>query len=326
MKTWINNLSIFVLSRSLGRELPRLVMEKILQYLLNSHGEIQVKIGFLSKTQRFKDVEKERMQQLYASVLEVHSLFFEILFKNELVSNTVHLGEYIRKLLQMAMGKLSMLEEFNSWLLHGETTQDGIKGFTSSVFYCSHIKASGHDFDYLQPLSNAFTDFDGRHLAMLVPGTVKESCVRIYDAKTCTFIGLHCIARGDVALGLALKNNGLALMLKRNGCCLIEIRGLVNCSHQILAKLIIGETKKHIAKKLMFIEYEGSTKLLAQKDDDIFVIGVGMIDGSMTLSVHKVRWGFLICFILIFTIMFCKCVHIHSQFLVHVFPRQGNCR
>ena len=270
-------------------------MEKILQYLLNSHGELQIKIGYIAKTQKFIDVEKLRLRELYAAILEIHAMFFEILFKNQLVSNTFTLHEHIKKLFQNALRKLSMVEELNSWLLNEDSSFEGSKGFLSGIYYCKLIKASGRDFDYLQPLNEAFTSFDGRHLAILVPGAIKESIVKIYDVRTFKCVALHSITpKGIASLGVALNKNELALMLKKDGSCWVEIRDLLGYAGRKLVKLTLGATKKESIRKMLFIEFGELRKLLLQKDDDIVVIDVSLDRGIMALSVEKVCFQFVV--------------------------------
>lgn len=264
-------------------------MERILHYLLNTHGELRLKIGFIAKTQKFIDVEKLRLRELYAAVLEIHGLFFEILFKNPLVSNTLFIAEHVKKLFQIAMRRLNMLVEFDSWLLGEESPYEEKRGFTCGMFHCKLIKSSGRDFDYLQPLNESFTSFDGKHLAILIPGSMKESCIKIYDVNTFGVVKLHSIPKQDLVLGVALKDNQLALMLKHNGCCKIEIHDLRSETNHKTVKLTLGQAKKEIVTKLMFIQYDGSmTKLLAQKEDDVILIDVSISSGMMGLAVEKV--------------------------------------
>ena len=286
MKSWINDLFASMLSKSLGGQLPQLVIEKILQNLLNRNGQLQLKVGFIAKTQRFIDVEKLRLQQLYAAVLELYCLFFEILFKNQLVSNTSFLGEHIRKLFQVTLRRLVMVQEFNSWVLGEEASQDGDTGFMSGVFYCKLIKAAGRD--YFHPINEALTSFGGRHLAVVIPDTVKESCVKIFDVNTFEFVKLHYVCKGETVLGVALSNSELALMLRKEGCCWIEIRDVLGRADRKAIRLTLGASKKDVMKKMIFVNFGSWRKLLVQKDNDIVVVDVSMDSGMIVLSVEKV--------------------------------------
>ena len=283
----------FILSKSLGRQLPQLVIEKILQYLLNRHGELQLNIGCLAKTQRFIDLEKSRLRELYAAILEIHRLFFEILFKNELVSKQHGLRENTRKLFQIASRKFVMVQELKSWLWSEESSLEGLppedsEGFLSGLYYCKSIKASGRDISCLLSTNVELSSFDGRYLAIMMPDFMKESFVKVFDVTTSNFVMLHDIAKGDTALGVALNNNDLALMLKRNGCCWIEIRGVLGRAYRKPIRLTLGITKKEVAKKMSFVEFEASRKLLVQKDNDVVIIDVSMDNGVIALSVEKV--------------------------------------
>ena len=288
MKIWINSLFTFVLSKSLGRQLPHLVLEKIMYNLLSRHGEIQLNIGFLSKTRRFIDVEKLRLKELYAAVLDIHYLFFEILFKNELVSKSCVLREHIAKLFQIASRRLVMLQEFNSWLLNEDSSHERPRGFMSGMFYCKLIKTSGRDFDYLYPTNAALSSFDGRYLAIMIPGAVKESCIKIFDVNSFNFVTLHDIAKGDMPLCVALNRNELALMLKRSGFCWVEIRDVLGRSDRKQIRLTLGAIMKDVVRKMVFIEFGESRKLLVQKDNDIVVIDVSTDNGMIVMSVEKV--------------------------------------
>jgi len=285
MKSWINDLFASMLSKSLGGELPQLVIEKILQYMLNQNGQLQLKIGFISKTQRFIDVEKLRLQQLYSAVLELYCLFFEILFKNQLVSNTSFLGEHIKKLFQVTLRRLAMVQEFNSWLLGEETSHDVDTGFMSGLFYCKLIKAAGRD--NFHPVNEALTSFGGRYLAVVIADTVKESCVNIFDVHTCDCVKLHYVWKGETVLGVALSNSELALMLRKEGCCWIEIRDVRGRGNQKAIRLTLGASKKEVVRKLIFVEFGSWRKLLVQKDSDIVVIDVSKDSGMIALSVEK---------------------------------------
>lgn len=264
-----------------------------MQYLLSRHGELQLNIGYLAKTQRFIDLEKLRLRELYAAVLEIHRLFFEILFKNELVSKQHLLRENTRKLFQIATRKFVMVQELKSWLWNEESSlehspPENSEGFLSGLYYCKSIKASGRDFSCLLSTNEELSSFDGRYLAIMMPDFMKENFVKVFDVATFNFVTLHDITKGDAALGVALNNNDIALMLKRSGCCWVEIRDVLGRAYRKPIRLTLGTTKKEVARKMSFVEFGRSRKLLVQKDNDIVIIDVSMDNGMVALSVEKV--------------------------------------
>ena len=280
MRSWILDLFISTLEKCTGQALPQLVFENILKNLTHQSGQLHINIGFVAKTVKFIDVEKLRMNELYTALLEIYSLFFEILFhKHHLTANTTFLKEYIQKLFQVAMRKFVMLEELHAWLLGNDESaadNDNQKtGFMSGVFHCKLLKSCGRDFDYWQPLNEAFASFDGKHLAVLAPGGVKEGCVKIYDVNSYHCSLSHNLSKDEIALGMSLKDNKLVLLLKRGLSCHLAIIYFLHKSKAQELKLDVAVSSKEAVRKMIFVEFEDQKRLIAQFADDIIVIDLG---------------------------------------------------
>ncbi len=133
MKSWISNICNCKLSKYLGVWLPDLVMEKILRFLRDPYrGDLDMTVGFIAKTEKFIDVEKVRMRELYAALQDVHSLLFEIMFKSHCTSNTIYLKQYFDKLIDVAMRKMTVLDDLHSWLL-GTSDNSGVGIFSNFI-------------------------------------------------------------------------------------------------------------------------------------------------------------------------------------------------
>ena len=289
MKNWISSLLISSLVRNTGRLLPHLVMEKIFEMLLNKYGEPQMKMGSIAKTKRFVDVENLRRKELYLAFLEIHMILFEILFKNQNISNTLYLKEVVRKLFQTALHRFTMLEELVSWLqcdyVSGPETPNG---FMSGRFYCKALKGSSKDFDYLHTFNDSCSSFNGQHLAVLLRGVSKEGLMKIYDVSTFECVKRHCIDRDDVALSVALLDDHFALLLKKNACCCIELHTSQSNSYRKPSVVELGASCRDGPKRLLLTKFEKERKLLVQKEDDVIIVDINNDGDDTIMTVEEV--------------------------------------
>ena len=320
LKNWSVNIFTAVLTRSIGQELPHLVLENILRCLQSwPYRVLSLKIGFIAKTKNFIDVERIRMRELYAALIDIHSLMFEILFKNHCTSSMVYLQDHFRKLFDVAMRKMTLLDDFHTWLQGSDDEEETMHDFMSGICYKKLIKASGRDFDYFLHLGDSFSYLDGTRIALCVPGGVKEGCVKIYDVITGHCLLVHSIDIMDIPLGIALDGNQLTIVLKRDLLLLLEIYDIdadkskpVARRTKPIATLYIGKTKTESFEKLLVVYIEGRRHLVAQKYDSIILIDLGT-GSSLLPKVTKVYYIlpllslFLLLFIMVkFCFPYCR--------------------
>ncbi len=277
-KSWIAGLCKAKLTKYIGHWLPDLVLEKILGYLYRSFiGDLSMKIEYVAKTEKFIDVEKFRMKELYAALHDIHSLLFEILFKNHCTANTIYLKEYFVKVFEIAIRKMTVLDDLHSWLLSGPGEDDGEKknyDAMSGICYKTVIKETAKNFDYFLNLSDAYSYLDGDRLAVLIPCGLKEGFVRVYDIHSGTYMHTHLIDKLDVPLAMAIHGKYLALVLKSDSVANLCVYDLENDQEKVLTHKI-GEITTECIHSMFFVEINGSLSLTIQYKENILIIDIG---------------------------------------------------
>eukprot|EP00794_Sanderia_malayensis_P006313 gene6313-7036_t len=291
LKSWIMHICMNSLARYMGQYLPTLVMEHIMKYLKRSYtGELCMKVEFFAKTEKFIDVEKLRIRELFAALLDIHSLLFVILFQVHNPSNLSHNKQRFVKLFDIATRKMTLLEDFYSWLSSGRDDYNSISAgkvkkydFMSGICCQSFIRERSENSAYFGNWREVISCLRGEQLAVSY-NEAHGGFVKVYSVKneSCQYV---CnLGKREVAIGVAIHCNLLAVLLQSETNVRLAVYDIGE-DRKPLEYVLDGKDDSQVYHVMFFLEFgDGNQKLALQYKQDVVVINLGKDCSTITLN------------------------------------------